>query len=116
MAMVESGVILVGEGLGESGFESIKFISGWVAVFTFLVLPCFARDSTYCLNWVSTDTLFIAASSSMLEAVASSSSSSSNSYDKMSLRFPFPFSRVPFFFLEVDISLAIFVKFSFVMA
>ena len=92
MAMVESGVIIVGEGLGESRVKSIGFISGWVAVLALLSMPWFAPDSTNYLNWVSTDTLFIAASSSTLVAVASSSSSSFDSSDKMILRFPFPFS------------------------
>ena len=101
MAMVESGVILVGEGLTESGVKLIGCILGWVAVLTFLSLPCFSPNSKNCLNWVSTDTLFIAASSRMSKVVASSSSSSFDSSDKMSLHFPFPFACVPFFSLKL---------------
>ena len=91
MSIVESGVILVREGLGEFGVKSIGFIMGGLEVLTFLSLPCFSPNSTYCLNWVLTNTLFVVASSSILEEVASSSSSSSYSSGKMSLRFPFPF-------------------------
>ena len=39
MAMVASGVILVGEGLGESGVGSIGFILGGVVFLTFLIPP-----------------------------------------------------------------------------
>ena len=58
METIESGFILVGEGLGESGVKSIGFILGWVEFFTFLGLPYFAPDSKNCLNWVSTDNFF----------------------------------------------------------
>ena len=56
MAMVDSSVILVEEGLGESVVKSIESIVGGVAILTFFSLPCFALDLTNCLNWVSTDT------------------------------------------------------------
>ena len=91
MVGVDSCVILMEDGLGESGVKSIGFITGGVAVVTFFGLPCFARESMNRLNCVSTDTLFAAASSMMSIAVANSSSSSFNS-DRISLHFPFPFS------------------------
>ena len=43
-------VILVGDGLGESGVKSIGFITGGVAVLTFFGLPCFPPESMNCLN------------------------------------------------------------------
>ena len=92
MTTIESGVILVGECLGDFGIKLIESITNGVAVITFFSLPCFAPDSTNCLNWVSIDTLFTAASSKMSAAVESSSSSYSDSYGKMSLCFPFPFA------------------------
>ena len=88
--MVDSCVILMGEGLGESGVKSIGFITSGVVIITFFNLPCFSSESTNRLNWVSTNTLFALSSSRMLTIVASSSSSSFDSY-KISLRFPFPF-------------------------
>ena len=91
MAMVDSCVILVGDSLGESGVKSIGFITSRVAVLTFFGLPCFAPESMNRLNCVSTDTLFAATSSVMSTSVASSYSSSFDS-DKISLRFPFPFT------------------------
>ena len=62
MVGVDFCVILIGDGLGESGVKSIGFITGGVVVLTFFGLPCFALESTNRLNWVSTDTLFAAAS------------------------------------------------------
>ena len=91
MATVESDVILVGEGLGESGVKSIGFITGGVAILAFFGLPFYAPESMNRLNCVSTNILFVAASSMMSTTIANSSSSSSDS-DRMSLRFPFPFS------------------------
>ena len=79
MEMVESGVILVGEGRGDSGVKSMGLIMGWVATLTFLILPYFAPDSTNYLNCASTYTLFGEASSRMSAVVESSSYSSSDS-------------------------------------
>ena len=90
MAMVDSFVILLGEGIGEFGVNSILSITGGVEVLTFFCLPFFVPKSTNHLNWILTDTLFVAASSRMSTAVASSYSSYSNS-DKISLHFPFSF-------------------------
>ena len=79
MAIVEFGVILVGECHGESGVKSIGIISEGVATLKFLGLPCFALDSMNGLNCVSTYTLFIDASTKMSTMVASNFSSSSDS-------------------------------------
>ena len=91
MVGVDSCVIVTGDGLGESGFRSIGFITGGVVVLTFFGLPCFAPESMNRLNCVSTDTLFAAASSMMSIVVANSSYLSSDS-DRIILCFPFPFS------------------------
>ena len=113
---VSSWVIWVGDGGGGVETKSTRFSSNEVvAVFTFFGLPCFAPVSTNRLNCGSTKTLFVVASSIMSTMVANSSSSSSNS-DRRSLRFPFPFYWISFFFLEAAISFAIFLKFSFVIA
>ena len=114
--MVEFGVILVGEGHGDSGVKSMGFIKGWVATLTFLGLPSFAPDSINYLNYVSTDTLVIEASSKMSTTVASNYSSSFVSSWRISLCFPFPCAWVPWFFLDVDIYLAILFRFSFFIA
>ena len=90
MAILESSVILVGEGHGDSGVKSIGLILGGVATLTFLGLPCFAPDLMNYLNCVLTNTLFIEASSKMLETVANNSSSSSDSSGRMIFCFPFP--------------------------
>ena len=90
MAIVESGVIMVGEGHGDSGVKSIGLISGGVETLTFLGIPHFAPNSMNCLNCFSTDTLFSAAPSKMSTSVTSNSSSSFVSSKRMSLCFPFP--------------------------
>ena len=87
MAIVESSVILVGEGHGDSGIKSIGLIPEGIETLTFLGLPCFAPDSMNCLNCFLTDTLFIEASSKMSATVATNSSDSSG---RISLHFPFP--------------------------
>ena len=51
MVIIESDVILVGEGRGDSGVKSIGLISGGVAILTFLCLLCFAPDSMNYLNY-----------------------------------------------------------------
>ena len=90
MAIVESGVIMVGEGHGDSGVKSIGLISGGVSTLTFLILPCFYPDSMNCLNYFSTDTLFSVASSRMSAVVESNSSLSYDSSERMIFHFPFP--------------------------
>ena len=90
MEMVESGVILVREGRGDSGVRSIGLISAWLATLTFLILPCFYPDSMNCLNYFSTDTLFSVASSRMSAVVESNSSLSYDSSERMIFHFPFP--------------------------
>ena len=76
---VYSCVIWVGDGGGGVETRSTMFSSTEVVVvFTFFGLPCFAPVSMNHLNCVSTENLFVVASSMMSIAVANNYYSSSD--------------------------------------
>ena len=100
-----SSVIFIGDGGGGIDTRSTTF-SGVIMVFAFFSQPACAPASTNHWNWVSINTLFVAASSMMSRAMAANYSLSLDELERISLRLPLPCCCcfVLSFFLAIAIS------------